>query len=273
MYTKGCKLDGIPLHQTACKHNDKIQSVSVYKVFSDRSIPLVENFPLDGLTLGIQYDTGCQLSLISKSVLQTIRTSMSSQGTSSRVRVMTYVREGKIILTMEVKLKLNGKMLKLSAIAEDLNNGSGFSFPTPSKWRKFTGTSTSSHLDQITSLLGGDNHLVFPSEVERDSQGVALTRNYMVYGSVQPSTITWTDPLISPSINTLFIQMLSIQDLQEQQDLTISIEKFTNTSTNDKLNQLTKEKGILDIMKNTVNNQISVKNIYNENLPKLGENY
>ena len=95
----------------------------------------------------------------------------------------------------------------------------------------------------------------------------------MVYGSVQPSTITWTDPLISTFINTVFIKMFSIQDLQEQLLLTFSAEKFTDPSASDKA----KEKGILDIMKNTtmdkVNNQVSIKYIHNKNLPKLGENY
>ena len=94
---------------------------------------------------------------------------------------------------------------------------------------------------------------------------------------MQPNTITWTDPLISPSINTVFIKMLSIQDLQEQLLLTVSTEKVSDPTTHDKLNQLTKEKGIQDIMKNTpmdtVNNLVSVNYIYNENLLKLGENY
>ena len=71
--------------------------------------------------------------------------------------------------------------------------------------------------------------------------------------------------------------MLSIQDLQEQLLLTVSAEKFTDPTTRDKLIQLTKEKGIQDIMKNTTvdtfNNLVSVKYIYNKNLLKLGENY
>ena len=67
--------------------------------------------------------------------------------------------------------------------------------------------------------------------------------------------------------------MLSIQDLQEQLLLTFSVEKFTNPTTLDKLNQLTKEKGIQDTTVDTINNLVSVKYIYNENLLKLGENY
>ena len=85
-------------------------------------------------SLGIQYDTGCQLSLISKSALQVLTTSMHSKGSFQRVRVLNYAGEGKVILTTEIKLKLNGQVVKLSAFEEDLNNGSGYSFPTPSKW-------------------------------------------------------------------------------------------------------------------------------------------
>ena len=87
---------------------------------------------------------------------------------------MTHAGEGKIILTTEVKLRLNVKTLKLSAIEEDQNRSSGFSLPTPSKWRMYTGTSTSSHSGKLFILLGGDNHLV---EVECDSQGVAIYQN------------------------------------------------------------------------------------------------
>ena len=166
--------NGIHIHRWACMHSNQAPTVSISKVGSNRSIPLVENIPLGSSSLGIQYNTGCQLSLISQSALQALPTSMYSQGTSSRVRVMTYAGEGKIILTTKIKLKLNGKMLKLSAIEEVLNNSSGFSFPVSPKWRSFTGTSTSSHSGQISILLGGDNHLFFPTEMEQDSQGVAL---------------------------------------------------------------------------------------------------
>ena len=154
--------------------------------------------------IGIQYDTGCQLSLISPSTLSSLPPSMYSLGPSSRVRVLTYAGEGKDILTTEVKLKLHGKTLKLSTIEEDLNSGSGFSLSILHKWRSFTGTSTSHHTGRISILLGGDNHLFFPTEIEQDLQGIALyqsdlTQSYMVYGSVPSNTITWVEPLISSS--------------------------------------------------------------------------
>ena len=102
---------------------------------------------------------------------------MYSQGNSTRVRVLSYAGEGKVILTTQIKLKIFGQVSKLSAVDEDLNNGSGFSFPTPRKWRPYTGTSTTSHSGQISILLGGDNHKLFRSEEERDDDGVALFRS------------------------------------------------------------------------------------------------
>ena len=114
-------------------HNNHTPTVSVSKVCSDKSIPLVENVLVGNVSIGIQYDTGCQLSLISQSALQGIPSSMYSRGTSTGVRVLSYAGEGRVILTTEIKLKLNGNLLKLSAIEEDLNNGSGFSFPIPQK--------------------------------------------------------------------------------------------------------------------------------------------
>ena len=63
---KKCSHKGCPLNRFACKHNNEDPTVSIFKVGSDRSIPMVENIILGHLSLGIQYDTGCQLSLISR---------------------------------------------------------------------------------------------------------------------------------------------------------------------------------------------------------------
>ena len=172
----GCSVEGIPLHRKACKHNDQAPSVIVSKVSTDKSVPLVEEILVGKSYIGIQYDTGCQLSLISKSALSAIPTSWYSLGTSSKVRLVTYAGEGKTILTTEIKLKLHGKVLKLSIIEEDLNKGSGFSLSVPPKWRSTMGSTTSHHNGQISILLGGDNHLFFPTEVERDSWVWLCTR-------------------------------------------------------------------------------------------------
>ena len=67
--TKGCTHDGFPLHGAACKHSDEAPSFTVSKLGSNKSIPLVESIDTGSSTIGIQYDLGSQLSLISKSAL------------------------------------------------------------------------------------------------------------------------------------------------------------------------------------------------------------
>ena len=85
----------------------------------------------------------------------------------------------------------------------------------------------------------------------------------MVYGFVPSDTITWVEPFISTSINTIFVKMLTIQDIQDQLLFTVSAETFSDQAALGKLVQLTKEKGIQAIMENTVvdliNNQVLVK--------------
>jgi len=55
-----------------------------------------------------------------------------SLGTSSQVKTITYAGEGKAVLTAAVKLRMQGKTLKLSTIEEDLNNSS----PNSVTWSK-----------------------------------------------------------------------------------------------------------------------------------------
>ena len=79
------------------------------------------------------------------------------------------------------------------------------------------------------------------------------------------------------SINTIFIKSLAILNIQEQILLTSFAEDFTNPTTRNQPQKLTKEKGIQDIMNNTTmdtfNNWVYVKYLYKPNLPDLGENY
>ena len=51
--------------------------------------------------------------------MQVLLMGMYSTGNSTRVRVLTYAGEGKVIITTEVKPRLNGYKLKLSAIEQD----------------------------------------------------------------------------------------------------------------------------------------------------------
>ena len=177
---------------------------------------------------------------------RTFPASMYSEGNSTRVRVLTYTGEEKIILTTEIKLKLFGHVLKLSAIEEDLNNRSCFSFPTPT--------------------LGGDNHKFFPSEEECNDDRVALFRskisqNFLIYGPFNLCTITWSDPINTNTFNNICINTLSIHDIQEQFLLTISLEKHSDPSSHDKLAQITKEKGILDIINNTFVDKVKPQSV------------
>ena len=64
-----------------------------------------------------------------------------------------------------------------------------------------------------------------------------------------------------------------MQNIQEQLLLTVSAETFSDPSNCEKLNLLSKEKGIQEIMKNTVvdkdNNKVLFKYLYTEKLIKL----
>ena len=217
--TKGMH-GGSPIHHRACKHNNQAPIVTVAKVDVNKSVLLVEDAQEGKITLGVQYNTGCQLSIISISTLSILSPSMYSLGTFSQIRIITYTGEGKTILTTEVKLWLPGATLTLSAIEENLNNESGFSVPVPSKCRSLVGSSTSQHSGQISILLGGDNNFYFPKEIEWDSQGLALyqsklTSNHLIYGPISPNTITWSEPIILSSTKTVSIHSANVQALQD----------------------------------------------------------
>jgi len=68
-----------------------------------------------------------------------------------------------------------------------------------------------------------------------------------------------------------------MQNIQEQLLLTVSAENFSDPTSRDKLNLLTKERGIQEIMKNTqvdkINNKVHVNYLYKETLKNLGDNY
>ena len=96
------------------------------------------------------------MSLISKFILQLLPVDMYSIGDTTKLRVLTYASEGKTISTTEVKITLNGFLLKLSTINVDLNKGSVYSFSTPAKWRACTGNLITSHSGKVSILLGSD---------------------------------------------------------------------------------------------------------------------
>ena len=109
--TKGCMHRGSPVHHRACMHNNQAPFVTAAKVNVNKSVPLVEDVQVGKITLGVQYDTGCQLSIISKSALSALPPSLYSLGTSSQIRMITYAGEGKTIHTTTIKSRLPGATL------------------------------------------------------------------------------------------------------------------------------------------------------------------
>ena len=104
-----------------------------------------------------------------------------------------------------------------------------------------------------------------------------LTHQPIIYGDINPELITWTDPEHKFNINTVCVQSVSMQSIQEQLLLTVSADNFSDPTNRDKLNLLSKEKGIKEIMENTVvdkdNNKVLVNYLYTEKLANLGENF
>ena len=94
---------------------------------------------------------------------------------------------------------------------------------------------------------------------------------------VKVVTITWTEHLISNSINTILIKAMTIQDVQDQLLLFASAEKFTTPTSRNQLFKITTEKGIQAIMDNNIvdliKNKVQVKYLYKPNLTILRENY
>ena len=104
-----------------------------------------------------------------------------------------------------------------------------------------------------------------------------LTHQPIIYGAIDPELIMWTDPEHKFSINTVCIQSVSMQSIQGQLLLTVSADNFSDPTNRDKLNLLSKERGIRKIMENTVvdkdNNKVLVNYFYTEKLANLGENF
>ena len=224
-------------------------------------VVLFGSVPLD-----IQYDTGCQLSLITTSALKLIPTSCYSLGNSSMINLLAYNGTGELLPATEVELKLGDKTIKVTAVDTNLNCGGAYSFPTPSKWRQQIGNAVTSHTGKVSILLGGDHHNYHPSVVKKDKWGMSLLKSelsdrYLLYGRANPSAITWSQP--QSAINVMSVSMV---DFQEQLLMTISAEKYSDPTNREKVIQATKEKGIKEILANTtvdkINNKVSVKYLY-----------
>ena len=244
---KGCIHDGIPVHHKICKHNDESPSITVSKVGSNKTIPMMDVLTVGSTKLNVQYDTGCQISLITTSALKLLPRSTYSLGSSNMINLLAYNGTSEILPATEVKLFLANQVLKLTAIDSNLDSGSSYSFPTPHKWRKYTKCNTTSHSGKISILLGGDNYDCHPYNVEKNKGGVFLLKSrlssqHIIYGPVDPSSITWS--MSKNNINTVNVMSVSVMELQEHLLQTISAEKYLDLSNRDKLIQINKENGI-----------------------------
>ena len=152
----------------ALAHSINYTCVSTWQDGTSKSIPMMKSLETTSALLEIQYDTGFQLSLISKSALHLLPEDSYSLGNSSRINLLDFRRQGQLFNTTEVKINLYNIVLKLVVIDVNLDSVSAYSFPTPPKWMAYTGHNLTSHSGRVSILLGGDNFLNFPKEVERD---------------------------------------------------------------------------------------------------------
>ena len=231
----------------------------------------------DSVPLDNQYNTGCQLSLITTSALKLLPETSYSLGNSNMINLLAYNHTGELLPATEVKLYLGNIIIKLIPVDANLNCGSAYSFPSPAKKRKYTGRDVTSHSGKVSILQGSDNYPCYPPVIEEDRWGVSLLRSrlsgrHIIFGPVNPSSITSYQ-----SQNLINIMSMSVVDFQEQLLMTISAEKYSDPSNREKVIQATNEKGINEILANTrvdkINNKVSVKYLYKEEkLALLGEN-
>ena len=88
------------------------------KVGSDKSIPIMKSLETTFALLAIQYDTGCQYSLISKSALQLLPADSYSPGNFSRMNHLNFTGQGQLFEATEVKLNLYNLVLNLWSLMQ-----------------------------------------------------------------------------------------------------------------------------------------------------------
>ena len=77
------KLVEIPYTMLLVNTTYEASSFTVSKLGSNKSTPLVESIDTASSSIGIQYDLGCQLSLISKSALQGLPSNIYTTGSQA----------------------------------------------------------------------------------------------------------------------------------------------------------------------------------------------
>ena len=136
-------------------------------------------------------------------------------------------------------------MLKLVVIDANLDSGSAYSFPTPPKWRAYTGHNVTSHSGRVSILLGGDNFLNFLTEVEHDKWGAGLFKSkfsdkFIIFGSVNPSTITWSK--LVDIVNKVCTKSLTVFNIQGQLLDNNSAEKYSDSTNCENFHRSTKRR-------------------------------
>ena len=92
--SKGCIHNRHPLNYAACKHSAKTPSITISKVGSDKSIPMMETSETSPAPLDIQNDSGCQFSLIYKSALLLLPPNTYSLGNSAKINPLDFTGQG-----------------------------------------------------------------------------------------------------------------------------------------------------------------------------------
>ena len=179
------------------------------------------------------------------------------------VNQLDFTGQGQLLNTTEVKLNLYNIVLKLVVIYANLDSGSAYSFPTPPKWRANTGHNVTSHSGRISILLGGDIFLNFPTEVRHDKLEAGLFKskfsdNFIIFGSVNPSIITWSKPV--DIVNRVYTKSLTVFDIQGQLLTNKSAEKYLDSTNREKLSHIYKEKEIQEIITYTTINKDNANN-------------
>ena len=94
---------------------------------------MMDVLTVKSVQLDVQYDTGCQISLITTSALKNLPRSSYTLGSSNLINLLAYNGTSEILPATEVKLFLGNQVLKLTAIDSNLDSGFFYSFPTPHK--------------------------------------------------------------------------------------------------------------------------------------------
>ena len=143
----------IPLNNAACKHKDKTPSATVSKVGSDKPIPMVETVMVNSVYLDIQYDTGCQPSLVNVTALKLLPMNCYTLG-KTQINLLAFGGMGKVHIATEVVLHLNNFFPENDHSQHKPQQWFSLFHPHPRRWQRHTGSDLTSHSGKVSILLG-----------------------------------------------------------------------------------------------------------------------